>query len=131
MRVPIRSKFASELTCQAALHRLPAANRDRSDRIPGGPTAVSKLASGLVDESPVLLQDIRTAIANADSKTIQRGARTLKGSAATFGAQCVVTAASQLEEIGGFKELARTADAFVHPEQKVASRIKVIETNGN
>ncbi len=85
-------KFSSELAkldCAVALERL------------GGDEELLREVAGLfLDEYPMLMNEIRTAIMSRDSDALQRAAHSMKGSVSNFGADGVYQAAFVLEKKG-------------------------------
>src|SRR5437867_1983564 len=69
-------------------------------RMGGRVKILAQLAQLFQQECPQLLAEIRTAISQEDSHTLQRAAHTLKGSAALFCAEAVIEAAWKLESMG-------------------------------
>ena len=58
------------------------------------------MAQLLLDQCPVLIIEIETALTQGDEKQLQRAAHSLKGSAHIFGASPVVAAARRIELAG-------------------------------
>ena len=104
--------------------------RETFERVPGGRDAVRELARLMLKECPKLVGEIRAGLSAKDVERVQRGAHTLRGSAAVFGADRVVGIARQLEEIardhkltgaaGMLKALEREADRFTAALEPVA-----------
>lgn len=67
----------------------------------GGDEGLLREVAGLcLEECPVLLEEIRIGLAQADGDKLRLAAHTLKGSVATFGAEEARAAAWRLEQIG-------------------------------
>jgi two-component system sensor histidine kinase/response regulator len=58
-----------------------------------------------LEDSPRLLDEVRTAVEAGDASVLKRAAHTLKGAASNFGAAAVVTAALELETMGRTDDL--------------------------
>jgi HPt (histidine-containing phosphotransfer) domain-containing protein len=70
------------------------------DRLGGDEDLLREITSIFLDEYPILIQEIRTAVATLDAKAIERAAHSLKGSVANFGAPGATRAALRLETLG-------------------------------
>ena len=69
-------------------------------RVGGDRELLAEISRLFVDDAPRHLDRIRSALDACDGETLARAAHGLKGAAANFDAQGVVTAARALEEIG-------------------------------
>jgi CheY-like chemotaxis protein/HPt (histidine-containing phosphotransfer) domain-containing protein len=69
-------------------------------RVDGNEELLAALGRMLLEEGPRLLIAIRSAAEQHDAPGLRRAAHTLKGSAGIFGAEAVVEAALQLEQMG-------------------------------
>jgi len=69
-------------------------------RVGGDHELLAEISRLFVDDAPRHLQRIRAAIDARDGESLRRAAHGLKGAAANFDADGVVTAARALEEIG-------------------------------
>lgn len=81
----------------------PAALIDRSailDRVGGDADLLREITAIFLMEYPVLIGEIREAVAAQDPKRLERAAHSLKGSVANFGAQAATEASYRLETIG-------------------------------
>jgi two-component system sensor histidine kinase/response regulator len=88
----------------------------------GGSHEVLREIIGLfLEDSPKLLEDIRTALANGDAQAVYRAAHTLKGSAGNFDAHDTVAILQRLEARAreGNLESARTVFASLEVQAKV------------
>ena len=61
---------------------------------------VSSMIEAFLEDTPVYLQSLKTAMAEGDAKHVRELAHTIKGSAANFGAIKVVEVSRELEEVG-------------------------------
>jgi PAS domain S-box-containing protein len=66
----------------------------------GNEELLQEIAAIFLNHSPKVLEEIRSAIAVGDSKTLERAAHTLKGSVSVFGADAARVAAQKLENLG-------------------------------
>jgi HPt (histidine-containing phosphotransfer) domain-containing protein len=89
-------------------------------RIPSGDDDIRQVAELLRDQCPVVMDEIRQALAAGDAKTVRRGAHTLKGSADVFGATYVVNAAQHVEQIAARGELEQASEALSELAKQVA-----------
>jgi len=64
------------------------------------PEVLRELVDIFLSHAPVLLGEVRTALADGDADTLRRAAHTLKGSAAVFAAEPAVQAALAVETLG-------------------------------
>ena len=67
---------------------------------------LEELVGVFLEESPILMGQIRTGLENSDSPLVRRAAHTLKGSLRIFEAAGGVDLAFQLEKLGQQGELA-------------------------
>jgi two-component system sensor histidine kinase/response regulator len=94
-------------------------------RVGGDRELLAEISRLFVDDAPRHLEKIRRALDERDGESLRRAAHGLKGAAANFDADGVVTAARVLEEIG------RTArfDTDVDASREAAWRALTIETD--
>lgn len=90
------------------------------DRVDGDLEFLRELAGLFREEAPLLLAEIRAAVANGDGPALQRAAHTLKGSVANFGAQEAFEAALRLEMIGQQGDFSEAKAAYTELEAKIA-----------
>jgi len=96
------------------LHRL-----DRSvalSRVGGDEDLLREVVALFLDDYPLSLELIRTAIRQGDSVSLERHAHSLKGSVSTFGAQEVFEAALALEKQGRNQDLSAAEAGLQHLE---------------
>lgn len=70
------------------------------DRVGGDEILLKEVARLFLDDCPRALHNLNDAIAAGDAKRLEREAHSLKGAVATFGADPVTQAASELEALG-------------------------------
>ncbi len=70
------------------------------DRVGGDVEFLQEIAGLFMEDCPRLLEEIRTAVASGDARTLEHAAHTLKGSIANFGAEPAREAAFKLESLG-------------------------------
>ena len=97
-------------------------------RIPAEPQEVWELAQLLHEECTKLLDQIRTGLADADAKVVQRAAHTLKSSAAALVADQVATAALQIESVAREEDLDDAAAGLAELERAVDALCCAIRT---
>lgn len=69
-------------------------------RAGGDEELLKEIAMIFLEDYPKVLAEIRGALADGDGVRLEQSAHALKGSAANFGAEAVVEAASRLEQMG-------------------------------
>jgi len=89
-------------------------------RVEGDETLLRELIQLFLEDYPRTLQDLRTAIAEGDVRSLERHAHTIKGSAANFEAAPVVTAGLELETSGFRKDLTYVAPQMENLEAALA-----------
>jgi HPt (histidine-containing phosphotransfer) domain-containing protein len=89
-------------------------------RVGGDRDLLAEISRLFVDDAPRHLEQIRQAIDDRDGESLRRAAHGLKGAAANFDADRVVSAARTLEAIGSSGDFA---------EQEAAWRAVFIETD--
>ena len=72
---------------------------------------LQSVLEGVLEECPVLMEQLETAVDSQDYRLVRRSAHTLKGTMQTLEAEPVAEIASELEEMGRGEQL--TADAEV------------------
>ena len=77
---------------------------------------LQEIVAMFLEQSAVLLNDIKTAILQGDMKKLQFSAHTLKGSASTFCASLTCDAAQTLEDLGMSGDLAHVDAALAQLE---------------
>jgi HPt (histidine-containing phosphotransfer) domain-containing protein len=88
-------------------------NHDYLNEITGGDTAfIAELLGDFVSQTPVLINQIATALAQGDAATVGAAAHTLKGSARAVGADEFAAIALELEQAGKQGDLADAPDAL-------------------
>ena len=97
----IRRLFSGDGAAEAVASPLTAVAFDRQtalDRMDGDEEILAQVAEAFVTDLPNCLGEIETALANRDFPTLTRGAHTMKGLFATFGAKNAETVARELEQ---------------------------------
>ncbi len=89
-------------------------------RVRGREDLLKRLVQLFLEQFPKLLSEAREAIAQRDSKTLERAAHTLKSSAGSLCAFAASDAAQRLEEIGHDPELANAEAAYGKLEEEIA-----------
>jgi HPt (histidine-containing phosphotransfer) domain-containing protein len=80
---------------------------------------VTEIVELFLEESPLLLADLRQAIADRDAKAVERAAHRLKHSSGQFGSNPVVVAAVRLEVLGRKGDLADIDSTFRTLQQEL------------
>lgn len=81
-----------------------------------------------LDRHQTMLAEIRTALANADSSTVERAAHTFKGTAGNLCASEVGLTASRLEAVGRLNALHDAPPVYAQLELEVARLVRVLES---
>jgi signal transduction histidine kinase/DNA-binding response OmpR family regulator/HPt (histidine-containing phosphotransfer) domain-containing protein len=76
----------------------------------GAPNLLGKIIGLYLDNSPKLLQQVRDAVVNADSKAMWQAAHSLKSSSANLGATQVAALCKQIEQRGREQQLEDVAE---------------------
>ncbi len=104
---PLDSRKLCQVVEEMAAGKAPAAGEtgpDVSDqvlaRVGGDRELLAEISRLFVDDAPRHLEQIRRALDARDGELLRRAAHGLKGAAANFDADRVVTAARELEDIG-------------------------------
>jgi HPt (histidine-containing phosphotransfer) domain-containing protein len=90
-------------------------------RVGGDVELLKEIATLFLDEYPRVLTDLHKALQAGDSKGVERSAHGLKGSVSNFGAQAVVDAAFQLEQLGRAQKLAEVSQVLTTLELALAA----------
>ncbi len=99
---------------------LPALDRDGAvDRLGGDRELFDEVAALFTTDAPVLLEQLRSAVASGDASSVKRAAHTLKGSAGYVGGGPAAAAALALETIGASNNLAAASEAFERLEREI------------
>lgn len=81
-------------------------------RVGGDADLLKEIAGMFLEESPIMLGTMESAMVKADAETLERSAHTFKGSVANFGATQAFDAALALEMIGRRKDLSSAPEAL-------------------
>ncbi|MCQ3937712.1 MAG: histidine kinase [Chloroflexi bacterium] len=65
-----------------------------------GEDFIGELIRAFLDDAPLQIAQMKTALANGDAESFRRAAHTLKSNAATFGAVELTALARELERLG-------------------------------
>ena len=97
------------------------------DRFDNDEALVQELAGLFLDDSPVLVGQIRLAVQSCDSPSLEKAAHALKGSVSNFCAPRTHEAAVQLEEIGRTGQAATAQPALEYLEKSIDELQPLIE----
>ncbi len=89
-------------------------------RVGGSTQDLRDILDLMQQQCPQLLADIHRSINEGDAQLLRRSAHTLKSSAGYFGAEAVVTAARELEQMGRESSLAQAQATLVVLESEAA-----------
>jgi HPt (histidine-containing phosphotransfer) domain-containing protein len=102
-------------------------------RLGGDLILFRRLARLFLNSAPSLMSEIREAISQADSRTVERASHKLKGSAGYFCAESVQQAALRLETLGRNKDLSNAATSLAELEdamQALSSQLELLSKEG-
>lgn len=96
--------------------------------IGGDSELFAQLVCLFLDRYHAMLTDIRTALADADSTTVERLAHTFKGTAGNLCASEVALTAGRLEAVGRLNTLHDAPSVYAQLELEVARLVRVLES---
>lgn len=96
--------------------------------IGGDSQLFAQLVCLFLDRYQTMLADIRTALADADSVTVERMAHTFKGTAGNLCASEVSLTAGRLEAVGRLNTLHDAPPVYAQLELEVARLVRVLES---
>ncbi len=88
-------------------------------RLDGDEDLLREIAGLFLDNCPRMLSDIRQAVADRDSRALERAAHALKGSVSNLSARAAFEAVLRLEEMSRKGDLTRAEDACAALEQEI------------
>lgn len=91
------------------------------ERVDGDEELLREIAQLFLENHTEQMDQIRDAIAQGDSKSLEHAAHTLKGSVGNFGAKPAYDAAFSLEKIGRAGDLAPAETAYVVLEREITN----------
>jgi HPt (histidine-containing phosphotransfer) domain-containing protein len=89
---------------------------------------LKEIAEMFLEESPVLMYQMKEALNRGDGKALERAAHTIKGSVGNFAAQPAFDAALRVESIGRDSEMRNADQAYRKLEEEIA-RLKPVLTS--
>ena len=96
-------------------------------RVEGDRQLLADMAKLFLEDGPELFSEVRAAVAQRDSKALERTAHALKGSTANFSARATYEAALNLEQIGRGGDLTAAEEACGVLEQELERLWPAIE----
>ena len=84
---------------------------------------IAGLIGQFIDDFPLRLAELRTALADRDGQQVERVAHSLKSVVGIFGAGGALKVAGELEQLGGRGDFAAAADALARLEKEL-SRVR-------
>ncbi len=115
-----REPHAAESRTQGPAASEPAFDRARAlQNLSGSEELFVEIAAVFLEHTPRVLAEIRTAIAERDSKLLERAAHTLRGSVSVFGAEAAMAAAKKLESLGHDGEVDRANRIFATLQSEI------------
>jgi HPt (histidine-containing phosphotransfer) domain-containing protein len=97
--------------------------------IGGDSELFAQLVCLFLDRYHTMLTDIRTALADADSITVERLAHTFKGTAGNLCASEVALTAGRLEAVGRLNTLHDAPPVYAQLELEIARLVRVLESH--
>ena len=89
---------------------------------------LTELSALFASECPERLAEIKQAMTLGDSKSVERAAHKLKGTASSFAAQTTSSAAQRLEEMGHSGDLTDGPAAYDQLETEVLSLVSALNS---
>lgn len=96
------------------------------ENIGGDRELLEQLLSMFLDRHPTMLSDIATALAQQDSRSLERAAHTLKGTAGNLCAPAVVLLSGQLEAMARLNNLREAPNLLSQLESKVYQLVEAL-----
>jgi len=96
-------------------------------RVDGDTELLREIAGLFVDEQARLMDGIRGALDQSDSKALEGAAHTMKGMLGNFGAKSAVAAAFTLEKLGRANDMGRAMTAYTDLQREMARVAPCIE----
>ena len=97
-------------------------NRDELlERVGGDEVLLQELVMLFLEDSPVLMDEIKKAVLDGNALAIRQSAHRLKGAAANFSATGAVEAALRLETMGRTGDLSGVREGLQVLEREMAS----------
>ena len=93
----------------------------------GGPSLSNEIIQLFLDNGPLRMEQIRDAMNGDDLEGPERGAHSLKSSAANVGAQHLQKAASEIELAASGGDLQRVRDLIPDLDQAFAQAVQELE----
>lgn len=98
------------------------------NRLGGDQELLNELVQFFLEDVPVLLDQIRDGLRDGNAVLVERGAHSLKGLSANFGAQEAVDAALAVEQFGRDGDLSAAAAALPRLEQNVGTLLEALNS---
>lgn len=98
------------------------------ERVGGDEDLLREIGALFLQEYPPAISDLRTAVADRDSKLIERKAHSLKGSVLTFGSGVAYEATLELEMQGRSGDLSEVDSNFERAELSLARLCNELRT---
>lgn len=86
-----------------------------------GAEFINELIDTFLDDTPRMMQDMKSALQANDADSFRRAAHSMKSNAATFGAGPLAELAKMLELLGRENKLSETGDRLQSLEEAVKS----------
>ena len=121
--LPVAPPLSSSLTSTDSLLDERILAQIRALQRPGHPSMLGKIIGLYLDSAPTLLQQVREAVARADSETLWKAAHSLKSSSANLGATQLVALCKELEHEGRNQRL-EDAPALLREVEHYFARVR-------
>jgi signal transduction histidine kinase/CheY-like chemotaxis protein/HPt (histidine-containing phosphotransfer) domain-containing protein len=96
------------------------------ERLGGDESLLQEVLGIFLEQTPKLLETLRTALARGDAEAIERTAHSMKGELGYLGAQAVSQKARKLEELGRSRNLESASQIFASFEADILAIVEAI-----
>ena len=86
-----------------------------------GAVFINELIDTFLDDAPMMMQEMKSALEAGDTDTFRRAAHSMKSNAATFGASQLAELAKELEALGRENRLAEAGNRLTALEEAIRS----------
>lgn len=101
------------------------------ERLGGDEKLLDQVVKIFVDQAPRHLRELRLALAQGDTETVERTAHRLKGELGYLGVSGMSQKAGELEEMGEKHDLKKAAGAFPVFEQEITALLESMRGAGD
>lgn len=98
------------------------------NRLGGDQELLNELVQFFLEDTPGLMDQVREGLNSGDAEAVERGAHSLKGLSANFGAQAAVQIALAVEQHGRNQDLAAAAADLPRLEHQIGLLQKALSS---